>query len=93
MVVLVVVVGPPVVVLVVVVGPPVVVLVVGPAVVVLVVGPTVVVLVVVGAAVVVLVVVVVGEPHGSIVLIVKLNPETDPCLAQKLELNAPGSTT
>jgi hypothetical protein len=47
----------------------------GEVVVVVVVGGTVVVVVVVGAAVVV---VVTGEPQGSIVLIVKPNPETEP---------------
>jgi hypothetical protein len=54
-------------------------------------GAVVVVLVVVGAVVVVLVVV--GELHGPRLLIVKLNPETEPSLAQKLSLNAPGFTT
>jgi hypothetical protein len=82
------------VVVVVVVGVPVVVVVVVPppaVVVVVVVGVAVVVVVVVGATVVV--VVVVGDPQGSIVLIVKPNPATESSIAQKLELNAPGSTT
>jgi hypothetical protein len=49
--------------------------------------------VVVGVGVAVVVVVVVGPPHGSIVLIVKLNPDTEPALAQKFALNALGATT